>query len=615
MGTITGSGANGWQLRLDYEVTGQSAASNTSTVRLTLSVYDGTGYSRNETPQEAYYILQGEKVWSPYYYSATGWYTLGSRSITVQHDEDGSASAYLSGEWCCGFESQYTPYSLTAAGYAALPTIPRASEVTAPGGVLGQEVLITVSRRSSAFTHSLYASHGTGWQLLAQGVETGLSWTPDMEYARARTDGNMLEVGLRCVTYNGDSYVGTRECSVQLMIPEDERTRPGIQAGWATVSHDNSGTRAEGIDAYIQGYSRAKVTFDPEKITCRYGAQIQRYEVQWLGQTAAQPPYRTDVLTGTKVTVRCVVRDSRGMTASQDMEVTLQEYAPPCLTGAALWRAAESGEKADTGECIAGRAGVRWSPVGGKNQCTLRGYWKSAGGSYGSGVEMESGATALVSGGAKILTSASYWAKLVATDTLGNMASYEALIPTETVAFHLREGGKGAAFGKMAEEDGLLEVAADWDVKIRGKRLADLMYPVGSIYLSANAASPQTLFGGEWKRLEGRFLIGAGSEYAAGSTGGEARHTLTVDEIPNHEHWVRQRGNTSRAYTQDCYAPGGSEDPYSSIIRADMSGDYAKPSVSWGGQLVAGEVISDDHNQPHNNLPPYLAVYMWQRTA
>ena len=163
MGTITGSGANGWQLRLDYEVTGQSAASNTSTVRLTLSVYDGTGYSRNETPQEAYYILQGEKVWSPYYYSATGWYTLGSRSITVQHNEDGSASVYLSGEWCCGFESQYTPYSLTAAGYAALPTIPRASEVTAPGGVLGQEVLITVSRRSSAFTHSLYASLGTGW--------------------------------------------------------------------------------------------------------------------------------------------------------------------------------------------------------------------------------------------------------------------------------------------------------------------------------------------------------------------------------------------------------------------------------------------------------------------
>ena len=122
----------------------------------------------------------------------------------------------------------------------------------------------------------------------------------------------MLEVGLRCVTYNGDSYVGTRECSVQLMIPENERTRPDIQAGWATVSHDNSGTRAEGIDAYIQGYSRAKVTFDPEKITCRYGAQIQRYEVQWLGQTAAQPPYRTEVLTGTKVTVRCVCATAGG---------------------------------------------------------------------------------------------------------------------------------------------------------------------------------------------------------------------------------------------------------------------------------------------------------------
>ena len=229
--------------------------------------------------------------------------------------------------------------------------------------------------------------------------------------------------------------------------------------------------------------------------------------------------------------------------------------------------------------------------------------------------------------GITLPVSVAYTIEIQAADKVGMNGTAEVRIPTAEMTLHLGDGGKAAAVGRYANESGERRLDVAWDsyfegnvqvegeIKIGGKRICDLIYPVGSIYLSANAASPQTLFGGEWKRLEGRFLIGAGSEYAAGSTGGEARHTLTVDEIPNHEHWVRQRGNTSRAYTQDCYAPGGSEDPYSSIIRADMSGDYAKPSVSWGGQLVAGEVISDDHNQPHNNLPPYLAVYMWKRTA
>ena len=613
MGTMTGSGANGWQLRLDYEVTGQSTADNTSTLRLTLSVYDGTGYSRNETAGEAYYVLQGEKVWAPYYYSATGWYTLGSRSITVQHAEDGSASVYLSGEWCCGFESQYTPYRLTAAGYAALPTIPRASEVTAPGGVLGQAVAITISRRSSAFTHSLYADLGSGWELLADGVETGMSWTPGIERASAQTEGTALEAKLRCVTYNGGSYVGERECRVQLAIPEDSRTRPGVEDGWAKVSYDNSGTRAAGIDAFVQGYSRAQAAFDEGKITCRYGAQIRGYEVQWLGRSVTQAPYRTEVLTGTKATVRCVVRDSRGMTASCEVEVTLHEYAPPCLTGAALWRAAEDLEASDTGEHIAGTAGVRWSSVGGKNSCTLRGYWRSAGGSYGSGVELARGAAALVSGTAKILTSASYWAKLVATDALGNSASYEALIPTETVAFHLREGGKGAAFGKMAEEDGLLEVAADWDVKVRGKRLVDLMYPVGSIYLSANSVSPGVLFGGTWERITERFLFGCGDErYPAGHAAGEEQHVLLAAELPKITLGLILRG------TQYSDAPIGS--PYGSdnVTTANGHLDSTPSAVpisdsvsakQWDGTWKFGE------GWAHNNMPPYLCVYMWKRTA
>lgn len=61
-------------------------------------------------------------------------------------------------------------------------------------------------------------------------------------------------------------------------------------------------------------------------------------------------------------------------------------------------------------------------------------------------------------------------------------------------------------------------------------------YPVGAIYISYNSTDPGSLFGGSWTQLKDRFLLGAGATYAVGSTGGEATHTLTVSEIPDHWH-------------------------------------------------------------------------------
>ena len=64
----------------------------------------------------------------------------------------------------------------------------------------------------------------------------------------------------------------------------------------------------------------------------------------------------------------------------------------------------------------------------------------------------------------------------------------------------------------------------------------DLIYPVGSIYLSVGTTSPATLFGGTWVQLKDRFLIGAGNNYSNGATGGETSHTLTASELPSHSH-------------------------------------------------------------------------------
>jgi hypothetical protein len=124
--------------------------------------------------------------------------------------------------------------------------------------------------------------------------------------------------------------------------------------------------------------------------------------------------------------------------------------------------------------------------------------------------------------------------------------------------------------------------------------LLSKVYPVGSIYMSVNSTSPASLLGGTWSQLKDRFLLGAGSSYSNGATGGSATHTLTVNEMPSHKHdlvdwvyWSSSNGGWTNFRT-------GSE---STVSRSGLETDPA------GG------------GQAHNNMPPYLVVYMWKRTA
>lgn len=137
------------------------------------------------------------------------------------------------------------------------------------------------------------------------------------------------------------------------------------------------------------------------------------------------------------------------------------------------------------------------------------------------------------------------------------------------------------------------------------KSLIDMVYPVGSIYMSVNAADPAALFGGTWEQLKDVFLLAAGDTYTAGSTGGEATHTLSVDEMPSHRH-------SSDSYLNG-YANSGivEQDRYCSWTNYGTSYNNA-PNTAESGPVRTSFVGG---SQPHNNMPPYLSIYMWKRTA
>ena len=473
---------------------------------------------------------------------------------------------------------------------------------------IGEEVTISLPRASGTFTHTLTYSFGSASGTIGSALGTSAVWRlPESLAAQIPHDPGGTGT-LTCVTYSGSTLIGSKTIAFTASVPGS--MKPALTPGWATVTYDNSGTKASAIRAWVQGYSKARAEFDDSRITCKQGASVRGYSITYLGKTITESPYRTETMGGTAATVRCTVTDSRGLSAYEDFEIAIHPYAPPAITGARLYRADGDGAASDSGTHIAGRATANYSSIGGENAATIRGYWKAVGGSYGSGEALSSGVTGIISGSAVISADRSYVAKLVITDSLGNTAEFEDSIPTERVAFHLKEGGNGAAFGKAAEQDELLDVA--WDARFRedvqvdgalqvgGKSLLDMVYPVGSIYLSVSGTDPQTLFGGTWARLEDVFLLAAGAKHAAGSTGGEESHILTETEIAPHKHAMAYGPESSASSTGFSYG-----------IAAGSATNSA------GGRGYASNLgtFSAGGGQPHNNMPPYLAVYTWKRTA
>lgn len=122
--------------------------------------------------------------------------------------------------------------------------------------------------------------------------------------------------------------------------------------------------------------------------------------------------------------------------------------------------------------------------------------------------------------------------------------------------------------------------------------LLDIIYPVGSIYISMSSVSLVDTIGGTWARIEDKFLYGTDNT----STGGENTHILTISEMPSHSHSYETEWPTSLS---------------------DHPSDWQMASGNLGWSLVLGnhDTHSVGDNAPHNNMPAYQGCYIYHRTA
>jgi hypothetical protein len=121
-------------------------------------------------------------------------------------------------------------------------------------------------------------------------------------------------------------------------------------------------------------------------------------------------------------------------------------------------------------------------------------------------------------------------------------------------------------------------------------------FPIGTILTTTNSTNPGTYIGGTWTAIEGKFLLAQSEDHTAGETGGAETVTLTVDELPSHRHGM---------------------DNY-------LIDDGTEQMRGWNGFTMRGKEVfiaelvktrAVGGNMPHENMPPYLVVYMWERTA
>ena len=129
--------------------------------------------------------------------------------------------------------------------------------------------------------------------------------------------------------------------------------------------------------------------------------------------------------------------------------------------------------------------------------------------------------------------------------------------------------------------------------------LIDTIYPVGSIYMSVSNTSPSILFGGTWEQIEDKFLLASGTSYSNGATGGSANAIVVSHTHTQNQHRHELTGSKTTGISTGNYLRAG----YGSATDGQYT-NYATPTINSTGEDGTGK-----------NMPPYIVVNVWKRTA
>lgn len=472
---------------------------------------------------------------------------------------------------------------------------PAAAEISAPNGTLGTSLTLNLTRYNTSFTDTITYKCGSASGTVKSGSTSAtVAWNSTngntVGLAAQNTSGQSVEVTFTVTTYSGSTVVGTNTTKVTMAIPST--VKPSV-----ALSVSDAAGYLSTYGAYVQGYSKLKITATP---TLAYGSPIKTYAITADGASYATTPVTTAALKGKgTLTITAKVTDAR--TRPSDMvsqNITVLEYAKPVVNLSA-YRCNSSGTADSEGAYMKIVVTSTISSLNSKNSATYKVVYP--------GGTLTGNGTSFTSSVLSCDVSSTHNIEVTITDKLSSTTK-AVVVPIAYTLVDYYNTGRGVSFGKVGTRDGFdcaMPAYFTGGVSVDGKALIDLIYPVGSIYMSANNVSPQTFFGGTWERIQDRFLLAAGTTYSAGGTGGSATHTLTVAEMPSHYHdgiSVDEFYNTHRmSYANQEHVGTGSSAYWTMDAYTTPTSKTARTVETGGGSA-------------HNNMPPYLTVYMWKRT-
>ena len=585
--------------------------------------------------------------------------SIGTKSGTyrVTHNADGTKSVSVQIRINSGTDplngGVYYQAATGGAQTLTLSTIPRTSKVSLDRSSLecngSNKFTIKTNRASGSFTHTITYGFGSTSGTIATGVGDSTTWTPGKNLLSQIPNAQSGWGTITCKTYSGSTLIG--QSTVDFTLTVGSTSKPSL-SGLTIAEQTSIVSSKAGSNATMALLSVKKVTVTA---SAKDGASVSSVKVTNNGKTVtlsksgSQYVGSISAVTSGKYTV--TVTDSRGLSTSKEVSQTYYAYTYPTIESASFSRTSQTGSAGSLtasgkyANMLSNTVTIQVTRTG-LSQQTITG-------------SKQSGSWNFTKSYSDLIYTNSYTATIKITDSFGQVAQLNVVLArsqpvlwigktkvkvnglevfgenkssipsgadlndyTITGIFYqdLNANITNGGMNYPTPNAGCLTVHSDsqfvyqqyqsynpeciyirryyrYENNWSSWKLANInaVYPVGSIYMSVNSTNPGTLFGGTWQRIEGRFLLGASATYGAGSQGGEATHTLTINEMPVHNHGTYEVG---------C-----------GFVTSGSAGSDARIQIGGASYRTVPSTDNAGNGWAHNNMPPYLAVYIWKRTA
>ena len=455
-GTVQGSCDNSkYTLTAEWSAT-QNTTANTSTITVNVYLTPPSGWNTISSMWSC--VINGTTVTSNKSANITSKTLLGSRTFTVNHNSDGTASTTISFSYSNGLSGAGTYTTHTGSGSATitLNTIARGSSFTLNRSsvTLGRDSLtLNITRNNSSYKHKIKVIIGNSAYLVGENIDTSFTFTPSINYCKDITSSTRATATIKVETLNSSgSWLAEATKTVTFGVPWSIVPSTGISV---TASNQING---------INVSNQTKFTVSASGASGSYGSTIKSYSITAGNYSSTTSSLKTGAFKSGTYTFSVKVTDTRGRTATATKSVTIYGYYAPTVRASA-YRCTDDGTKSNNGACVAVKFSWYISNLGNDNtnekQYSIQYKLKSST-SYTTSIKHTT--LSAYTGSMTVVlpntfsTSSSYDIQVLIKDSYSTTTSLILKISTINALFNIEQGGIG--IGKIRER-GVLDVGGD----------------------------------------------------------------------------------------------------------------------------------------------------------